>query len=114
MSAMSGAASAMTTSVTLTAPPDAILVRVRDFKIEPATLTVHGSSVALFVTNDGPTIHNVTIRDQSGKVLGATPDLRAGDSVLLAVTLVPGTYVTFCSLPGHESLGTKGSLMVQP
>ena len=27
---------------------------------------------------------------------------------------VPGAYILFCSLPGHESLGIKGKLIVAP
>ena len=40
------------------------------------------------------------------------PDLREGETAVLTGTLDPGTYVMFCSLPGHESLGTKGTLIV--
>ncbi|PZR99157.1 MAG: hypothetical protein DLM67_04445 [Candidatus Nephthysia bennettiae] len=25
---------------------------------------------------------------------------------------MPGTYATYCSLPGHESLGMRGTLVV--
>ena len=88
-------------------------VRVLDFKILPVSVTVK-STFALFITNDGPTIHNVTIRDGGGKVLMGTADLRPGESAVLSGTLPAGSYVTFCSLPGHESLGTKGSLSVTP
>jgi hypothetical protein len=95
-----------------TAPADATTVHVLDFKIQPAALTLKGPAISLFVVNDGPTVHNVTIRDASGKVLMATPDLRAGETALLQGDLKPGTYVTFCSLPGHESLGTKGTLTI--
>jgi uncharacterized cupredoxin-like copper-binding protein len=101
-----------TAGASVTAPPNATTVHVLDFRIEPAALTIKGTAVTLFVTNDGPTVHNVTIRDAAGKVLLGTPDLRPGESAVLSGTLQPGTYVTFCSLPGHESLGTKGSLVV--
>jgi plastocyanin len=97
------------------APPAGAVtaVRVRDFAIEPADLHVSGLTFTLAVTNDGPTIHNVTIRDSAGKVLAATRDLKAGETQMLPVTVPSaGTYVTFCSLPGHESLGTKGTLSV--
>ncbi|MDQ6682313.1 MAG: cupredoxin domain-containing protein [Chloroflexota bacterium] len=90
----------------------AVAVRVLDFKIVPAVLTAPGPTITLRVTNDGPTIHNVTVRDSSGKVLMHTRDLRAGESETISATLSPGRYVTYCSLPGHESLGTKGTLTV--
>ena len=86
-------------------------VHVRDFTLDPKDVSVQGS-VSLAVTNDGPTIHNVSIRDASGKVVGATQDLKPGQSENLTVDIPAGTYILFCSLPGHESLGVKGSLTV--
>lgn len=68
--------------------------------------------VSFAVENQGPTPHNVAIRDAAGEVLVTTRDLRRMDSETIAVDLAPGDYVTFCSLPGHESLGTKGTLTV--
>ena len=91
---------------------DAVTVHVLDFKILPVDITVRGPRVTLIVINDGPTVHNVTIRDSSGKLQFATRDLRPGETETISGTLTKGRYVTFCSLPGHESLGTKGSLTV--
>ena len=68
--------------------------------------------MSLAVTNAGPTIHDLTIRDDAGKILGETEDLTAGASETLTVDLPAGTYTIFCSLPGHESLGIKGTLTV--
>ena len=93
---------------------DAIPFTVKDFSLDPVDLTVVGSKFALAVTNEGPTLHNITIRDGDGTVLGATKDLREGASEVISFDLQPGTYTTFCSLPGHESLGIVGSLTVSP
>ena len=82
-------------------------IHVRDFALDPKDVNVRGS-VSLAVTNDGPTIHNVSIRDALGKVVGATEDLKPGPSESLTVDIPAGTYTLFCSLPGHESLGVKG------
>ena len=110
-SAPSAAASAGSAS---TAPSNATAVIVKDFKIEPADIKVQGKTVSLAVTNQGPTVHNVTIRDASGTVIVATKDLKTGESETISATLAPGSYILFCSLPGHESLGTKGTLEVGP
>ena len=110
-SAPSAAASAGSAS---TAPSNATAVIVKDFKIEPVDIKVQGKTVSLAVTNQGPTIHNVTIRDASGTVIVATKDLKPGESETISATLAPGSYILFCSLPGHESLGTKGTLEVGP
>lgn len=85
---------------------------VKDFTLEPLTVVSEGS-VALAVTNEGPTLHNVAIRDDAGTLLGTTADLREGESEVLRVDLAAGEYILFCSLAGHESLGIKGTLTVE-
>ena len=87
-------------------------VHISDFKITPAAITTSGSSVKLAVHNDGPTVHNLTVRDGSGKVVASTKALKPGGSETTSVQLASGTYTTFCSLPGHESLGMRGTLVV--
>ena len=87
-------------------------IQVRDFELQPATVSVSGTVLSIGVTNAGPTIHNVTVRDAAGNVIFGTKDLREGESETVAHAISPGTYVLFCSLPGHESLGIKGTLEV--
>jgi plastocyanin len=86
-------------------------ITVRDFKFDTPNVALSGP-VALAVTNAGPTVHDLSIRDAAGTVLGETSDLKAGASETLTVDLPAGTYTIFCSLPGHESLGIKGTLTV--
>jgi plastocyanin len=97
-----------------TAPEGApIVVTLADFMITPATIDAVGSVVTFDVNNQGPTPHNFTVRDSTGTILGATPNLSTGQGQELMVTFPgPGTYIVFCSLPGHESLGVKGTLVV--
>ena len=95
------------------ASPDvSATIQVLDFKLNPSTLTVTGTTLALAVTNAGPTVHNVTVRDAAGTVLFGGRDLREGESETVTHAIAPGTYVLFCSLAGHESLGIKGTLIV--
>jgi plastocyanin len=90
-----------------------IPVTLIDFAIEPAIIEAAGTALAFDVVNEGITPHNLTIRDAAGSILGATSDLRQGDTEQLILSVpAPGTYVTFCSLPGHESLGLVGELVV--
>ena len=95
-----------------TAPDGAIKVSLTDFAITPSTLTAKSGSVVFFVTNDGKTPHNLTILDATKKDVGHSADLGAGQAAVLTVTLAAGTYHIDCSLPGHESLGMSGSLVV--
>lgn len=91
---------------------DALTVSVADFMIDPSDLEVAGSTITIDVTNDGPTPHNLSIRDAAGEVLLATADLSAGDMETITGELEPGEYTIFCSLGGHESLGMSGTLTV--
>lgn len=98
-------------SVAPSAAAETTSVTVLDFTLDPKDVTVEGT-VSLAVTNDGPTVHNVAIRDGSDAVVGTTTDLKTGESETLTVDLPAGTYTLFCSLPGHESLGITGTLTV--
>ena len=110
-SSSAASAPAASTPAGSAAATDATPITVRDFKFDTPDVAVTGD-VALAVTNAGPTIHDLTIRDAAGTVLGETEDLKAGASETLTIDLPAGTYVIFCSLPGHESLGIKGTLTV--
>ena len=93
------------------APTNATPITVRDFKFDTPDISVTGT-VVLAVTNAGPTIHDLSIRDDAGKVLGETADLKPNASETLTVDLPAGAYTIFCAVPGHESLGIKGTLTV--
>jgi plastocyanin len=88
-------------------------VTERDFRFDEPSLSVPVDT-ALAVTNAGPTIHNLAIRDASGAVLATTSDLKPGASETLPLELSAGTYEMFCSLAGHESLGLKGTITITP
>lgn len=90
---------------------DGIPVIVKDFTIDPIDVTVTGP-VSLAVSNAGPTVHNLSIRDAADELLAKTKELREGESETLEVELADGEYILFCSLPGHESLGMRGTLTV--
>ena len=87
-------------------------INVMDFMIEPSDLEIAGPTVAIEVTNDGPTPHNLTVRDASGMVVMGTEDLSVGESATINGELEAGEYTIFCALPGHESLGMSGTLTV--
>jgi plastocyanin len=93
------------------APTNATPITVRDFKFDTPDVSVTGQ-VVLAVTNAGPTIHDLSIRDDMDKVLGETADLKPNTSETLTVDLPTGVYRIFCAVPGHESLGIKGTLTV--
>jgi plastocyanin len=75
------------------------------------TLVAASSHVTIDFTNKSPLQHNVTIANAKGKVLGATPTFIGGTKTL-TLDLPPGTYTYYCSVPGHEEAGMKGTLTV--
>jgi plastocyanin len=66
--------------------------------------------VTITMANMAPEPHNVTIA-QGSKVLGATPTFQGGTRTL-KLTLKPGTYTFYCSVPGHRQAGMEGTLTV--
>jgi plastocyanin len=73
-------------------------------------VSAKAGSVTINFTNAAPLEHNVTIAEGS-KVLGATPTFTGG-SRTLTLTLKPGTYTFYCTVPGHRQSGMEGTLSV--
>jgi len=81
-------------------------------KYTTASLTAKAGAVSIDFTNKAPLSHNVTVASSSGEVLGATPTF-TGASKTLSLTLKPGTYKFYCTVPGHRAAGMEGTLTVQ-
>jgi plastocyanin len=81
-------------------------------KFDKKTLTAKAGKVSFNFTNMAPLGHNFTIqKGASGAVVGATPTFQGGAKTL-TVTLKPGKYTFFCSVPGHRQGGMVGTLTV--
>ena len=75
-------------------------------------LTAKAGKVTIKMTNMSPLEHNVTIA-QGATVLGATPTF-VGGAKTLTLSLKPGSYTFYCSVPGHRQAGMEGTLTVSP
>lgn len=75
-------------------------------------LAAGSSHVTIQFTNQSPVGHNVTIANAKSQVLGSTPTFTGG-SKTLSLNLPPGSYTFYCSVPGHEAAGMKGTLTVR-
>ena len=73
-------------------------------------LSAKAGKVTIAFANASPIEHNVTIA-QGSTVLGATPTFKGG-SKTLTLSLKPGTYTFYCSVPGHRQAGMEGTLTV--
>jgi plastocyanin len=102
--ASSPASSKAGTALTLAANPSGLLA------YNTKQLSAKAGTVTITFTNTSPLEHNVTVAEGS-KVLGATPTF-VGGSRTLTLTLKPGKYTFYCSVPGHRQAGMEGTLNV--
>jgi plastocyanin len=73
-------------------------------------LSAKAGAVTIDFSNSSPLEHDVVIAEGS-KVLGQTPTF-AGGSKSVALTLKPGKYTFYCSVPGHRQAGMEGTLTI--
>jgi uncharacterized cupredoxin-like copper-binding protein len=74
-------------------------------------LSAKAGKITIDFKNMSPLMHNMTIA-QGTTVLAATPTFEGGAKTL-TLNLKPGTYVFYCSVPGHRQAGMEGKLTVQ-
>jgi len=106
-------------------------VRIKDFKVQPALLSIEGGLVTLSVWNEGPSTHEFVVvpSDRSADELPIAADgisvdedavvpvdeiaeIEAKTRGILSLSLSPGRYVLFCNLEGHYLAGMHASLEV--
>jgi plastocyanin len=80
-------------------------------KYNTTSLSAKAGHVSIAFSNAAPLAHNVTIESSSKAVIGATPTFQGGTRTL-SLTLKPGTYKFYCSVPGHRMAGMEGTLTV--
>jgi plastocyanin/mono/diheme cytochrome c family protein len=81
-------------------------------KFTKSSLTAKTGKVTIDFTNKSSVPHNMTIQQgTNGSVIGATPTF-SGAAKKLTVTLKPGKYTFYCSVPGHRQAGMQGTLTV--
>lgn len=80
-------------------------------KFTTKDLSAKTGTVTIGFANASPLPHNLTIA-QGATALGATPTFQGGTKTL-TLKLAPGTYVFYCSVPGHRQAGMEGKLTVQ-
>jgi uncharacterized cupredoxin-like copper-binding protein len=100
-----------TAATTTTAPkPQTVTGPVveSEFKIALTSTDLKAGKVTFDVKNDGKIPHDLAIKGMSDKTKLISP----GGSAKLEVTLKPGKYELYCSVPGHEAAGMKVNITV--
>ncbi len=83
-----------------------------ELKFTPTSLSAKAGQVTITLDNPTEVAHNLTIASSSGTTVGSTVTFHGGTKSL-SVSLTPGTYKFFCSVPGHRAAGMEGTLTVQ-
>lgn len=87
---------------------------LREWALDLNQTAVAAGTVRFVVNNMGTMPHNFTIKDASGAELGHTATFpKSAGPQTLEMTLKPGTYTVYCSLPGHADRGQKNTLTVK-
>ncbi|HXN89985.1 MAG TPA: plastocyanin/azurin family copper-binding protein [Candidatus Sulfotelmatobacter sp.] len=93
-------------------PAGSTMVTMTEFKFAPSSLSVSSGKAVFWLVNSGTTQHDLAIRDSSGNTVATSELVSVGDQKEFDVNLSAGTYTIFCSQPGHEASGMKGTLTV--
>ena len=80
-------------------------------KFNKTFLKAPAGTVTLVMSNPAPLPHNIALKGKGIKTVLGKIVLKGGTSTVKA-TLKKGTYTFFCSVPGHEAAGMKGTLKV--
>lgn len=81
-------------------------------KYNKDALNANAGNITIAFVNESSTPHDVTV-EGDGKELGATKEFTKGSETLKLEDVKAGTYTFFCSVPGHEQAGMKGTLTVK-
>ncbi len=100
------------TQATTTAPAKLAATKVpvseAEFKITLGSSDLKAGEITFEAKNDGKIPHDLAIKGTSDK----TKLIPAGGTAELKVTLKPGKYELYCTVPGHEAAGMKLNITV--
>jgi plastocyanin len=75
------------------------------------TLKAHAGKITIVMKNPSAIFpHDIAIKGHGIKKKGKV--VHVGGTSKVTVTLKPGTYTFYCTVPGHEAGGMKGKLVI--
>jgi uncharacterized cupredoxin-like copper-binding protein len=85
-----------------------------EFRFTPNDLTIQTGDIAFAVTNRGEIEHNLAVDDPGGARVIQIAIIEPGETKSIVVSLPAGSYVIYCTLPGHREAGMVATLRVKP
>jgi plastocyanin len=98
--------------------PDAVSVHAHEYRLTLSRPAVRGGKVIVEFANEGEDPHNLRLApvtgpdDATGPSQNEFPTLSSGKLGTQTLTLTPGTWRLWCSLPGHDAAGMHATLTV--
>jgi plastocyanin len=80
-------------------------------KFDKAALSATAGKVTITMTNPSPVPHNVSLKGGGANEMGKT--VQGNGKSTVTADLKAGSYEFYCSVPGHEQSGMKGTLTVK-
>jgi plastocyanin len=80
-------------------------------KFDVSSATATAGKLAINMTNKSSVPHDIAIKGNGVNVIG--PVVSNGGVSTVSTTLPAGTYEFYCSVPGHEAAGMKGTLTIK-
>ena len=95
-------------------------VTLREFALDPQSISVKKGNIAVYATNKGTQVHNLQIEtivqrstDEKSENLMAIAAMRPGETKSNNVTLPPGKYKWRSSIANDDDLGMYGYIEVR-
>ena len=96
------------------APLGRLGVRAEEFKLTLSRTSLAAGDALVELQNFGEDPHDLRIAPSGGGPFAASfPEIDPGTRYKAQVTLAPGSYKLYCSLPGHEAMGMRAALTVE-
>jgi plastocyanin len=96
----------------IASPPARVQVVAQEFRYSLSRVSIRAGRAVIELRNGGQDAHDLRMRRIGGTRVYAWPNVQPGAVADEAFTLLPGTYVLWCSIANHRALGMTARLVV--
>jgi plastocyanin len=83
-----------------------------ELKFDPSDLSAKAGTLEIDYDNPSTVPHSIALADESGAILDES-QIGANETFTVTADVKPGTYVYYCTVPGHRESGMEGKLTVK-
>lgn len=108
VAAACGGGGGTSSPTTLPVEADLVVRAVPTIRWDASSYSVGAGEVTILLQNDDSVRHTLVVLDGDTRVGGMELEVnRRGDSDSGTITLEPGTYRIFCTVPGHQNMNSE-------